>query len=96
MGKPYNINGGIVFVATKNGKPLTKEEQELLGRYLEAEKQFIRHPLKQNRKDAGKCLREAAKFVGIGMGELSDYEFGRKPMPKEIEEKLTKFYGGEK
>lgn len=45
------------------------------------------------RKDARLSVRQAAKLLGIAPGQLSDYEWGRKPLPDAVADKMRAIYG---
>lgn len=52
-----------------------------------------REACQQQRKDAGLTLRNAAKLLGLTPHELSNYEWGREPLPDAVAEKMREAYG---
>jgi transcriptional regulator with XRE-family HTH domain len=47
---------------------------------------------KDQRKIAGKTLRESAEYFNLSMGQLSDIEHGRRAPSKETLRKIRLFY----
>ena len=91
-------NGGLkmyipIFIRKDDGSKPTEEEIKRLASLMEQYEPNGIHPIKERRKKAGKTIREAARYVGIKIGQLSAYEHNREEIPVDVLRELETFYG---
>jgi len=64
-----------------------------MGSYVTSGAEYLTRRLREHRSRLGLALEYVAKAVGIPVEDLSQYEYGRKPITQEELQKLASLYG---
>ena len=64
-----------------------------MGSYVISGVEYLTRRLREHRSRLGLALDYVAKAVGIPVEDLTQYEYGRKPITQEELQKLANLYG---